>query len=118
EPVGHRGTGGRECGAVRVQGRGQPGGVRHRAGRDVSRRCTGRSCAFARTIACLTLAATTTALATPYVPDADTVVLEHVPARSALERLSPLRAAVAARPQDAGAALALAQGFIEIGRRE
>jgi tetratricopeptide (TPR) repeat protein len=84
----------------------------------VSRRCTGRSCAFARTIACLALAAATAALATPYVPQADAVVLEHVPARSALERLSPLRAAVAARPQDAGAALELAQEFIEIGRRE
>lgn len=58
------------------------------------------------------------AYAAPYVPQADTDVLEHVPARSALERLGPLRAAVAARPQDAGAALELAQGFIEIGRRE
>jgi tetratricopeptide (TPR) repeat protein len=54
--------------------------------------------------------------ATPYVPAGDATVLERVPARSELERLAPLRAAVAARPTDLDAALALATGYIGIGR--
>ncbi|HEY0767954.1 MAG TPA: tetratricopeptide repeat protein [Steroidobacteraceae bacterium] len=57
-------------------------------------------------------------LASPYLPVDDGVILEHVPARSALERLAPLRAAVAANPADLPAALALAKGYIEIGRRD
>lgn len=55
--------------------------------------------------------------AIPWLPADDGTVLEHVPARSDLERLAPLRAAVAARPQDLQAALALASGYIDIGRR-
>jgi tetratricopeptide (TPR) repeat protein len=78
-----------------------------------------RCCALLRTLGCLALAAVAAAArATPYVPADDAAVLERVPARSALEALRPLRAAVAARPQDLTAALELAQGFIEIGRRE
>jgi tetratricopeptide (TPR) repeat protein len=55
--------------------------------------------------------------AAPYVPDDDATVLERVPARSDLERLAPLRAAVSARPADLEASLALATGYIGIGRR-
>jgi tetratricopeptide (TPR) repeat protein len=78
-----------------------------------------RSCAALRTIAFLLLAVGGAAgLAAPYVPADDAQVLEHVPARSALERLRPLRQAVTARPQDLEAALALARGFIETGQRE
>ena len=40
------------------------------------------------------------AAAVPYVPADDATVLERVPERSDLERLAPLRAAVAASPQD------------------
>jgi tetratricopeptide (TPR) repeat protein len=57
------------------------------------------------------------ALAAPYRPAADDTVLERVPARSELERLAPLRAAVARAPGDLEAALALATAFIELGRR-
>ena len=57
------------------------------------------------------------AIAAPYRPGDDNTVLERVPERSDLERLAPLRAAVAARPGDLTAALALATGYIEIGRR-
>ena len=57
------------------------------------------------------------ATAVPYLPQSDDTILEHVPARSELERLAPLRAAVAARPTDLEAALALATGYIGIGRR-
>jgi tetratricopeptide (TPR) repeat protein len=59
----------------------------------------------------------TAATAEPYVPLSDDTILERVPARSELERLAPLRAAVAARPADLEAALALATGYIGIGRR-
>jgi tetratricopeptide (TPR) repeat protein len=55
--------------------------------------------------------------ATPYVPDDDATVLERVTARSDLERLAPLRAAVSARPADLEASLALATGYIGVGRR-
>lgn len=57
-----------------------------------------------------------TATALPWLPTDDATVLEHVPARSQLEQLGPVRAAVAARPQDLQAALALASGYIDIGR--
>ena len=66
----------------------------------------------------LAAAAAAAAGAAPYVPQDDAVILERVPARSALEGLRPLRAAVAALPQDLDAALTLAQRFIELGRRE
>jgi tetratricopeptide (TPR) repeat protein len=55
--------------------------------------------------------------ASPYLPADDATVLEQVPERSDLERLAPLRAAVAADGEDLGAALALATGYIGIGRR-
>ena len=57
------------------------------------------------------------AAASPYVPANDATVLERVPERSDLERLTPLRAAVAADPGDLQASLALATGYIGIGRR-
>ena len=57
------------------------------------------------------------AAASPYVPADDATVLEQVPERSELERLASLRARVAADGEDLEAALALATGFIGIGRR-
>ena len=56
------------------------------------------------------------AAASPYLPADDDAVLERVPERSDLERLEPLRAAVAANSEDLGATLALATGYIGIGR--
>jgi len=56
------------------------------------------------------------AAAAPYIPVSDTTVLERVPARAALERLAPLRQAVAAHPHELDAALILAQAYIAIGR--
>lgn len=78
-----------------------------------------RSCAAPLLAIAVILLALTGAAATaaPYRPSDDSMILERVPARSDLERLAPLRAAVAARPADLGAALALATGYIEIGRR-
>jgi tetratricopeptide (TPR) repeat protein len=69
--------------------------------------------------ACMALVslATVVAGASPYIPADDASVLERVPERSDLERLAPLRAAVAADPGDFGASLALATGYIGIGRR-
>jgi tetratricopeptide (TPR) repeat protein len=54
--------------------------------------------------------------AAPYVPADDATVLERVPARAALERLAPLRQAVAAHPADLDRALTLAQAYTAIGR--
>ena len=56
------------------------------------------------------------AVAAPYVPTNDSEVLEHVPARSELERLEPLRRRVVANPRDLSAALELAQSFLQMGR--
>jgi len=86
------------------------------------RRCAGHGrrswAAPLRTIAVTLLALTgAAAAAAPYRPNDDDVILERVPARSDLERLAPLRAAVSARPADLPASLALATGYIEIGRR-
>src|SRR5262245_57006281 len=76
-----------------------------------------RSRAVKRALAALLFAAgAALAAAAPYVPAGDATVLERVPARSELERLAPLRAAVKARPTDLEAALALATGYIGIGR--
>ena len=77
-----------------------------------------RSCAaLLRTTALFVLLSIgATASATPYIPADDSVVLERVPARSALERLAPLRAAVSANPTDLPATLSLARGYIDIGR--
>ena len=57
------------------------------------------------------------ASAAPYRPTDDHTILEWVPERSDLERLAPLRSAVAARPHDWPAALTLATRYIEVGRR-
>jgi tetratricopeptide (TPR) repeat protein len=67
--------------------------------------------------ATLLAASAALAVAAPYLPAADNTVLERVPARTELERLAPLRAAVAAAPTDLAAALALATGYIDLGRR-
>ena len=78
-----------------------------------------RSCAaLVRMIAVLLLSlGGTVARATPYRPLDDDTILERVPARSDLERLAPLRATVAAHPDDLAACLDLATGYIDIGRR-
>lgn len=57
------------------------------------------------------------ALASPYRPRDDGEVLARVPARAELGRLEALRPS-RARPLAVGAALALARGYIEIGRHE
>ena len=70
-----------------------------------------------RALAALLFAACASiATAVPYVPSDDATVLERLPARSALERLAPLRRSVAARPDDLDAALTLAQAYTAIGR--
>jgi tetratricopeptide (TPR) repeat protein len=69
------------------------------------------------TAAGLLALATAFAMASPYLPRSDDTVIERVPARSELERLAPLRAAVAAAPGDLRSALALATGYIDLGRR-
>jgi len=69
------------------------------------------------TAAALLALAAAPAMATPYLPADDRTVLERVPARSELERLAPLRAAVATAPGDLEAAVALATAFIDVGRR-
>ena len=56
------------------------------------------------------------AVALPYVPTRDSEVLERVPARSALDRLEPLRRTVAANPRNLTATLELAKGYLQIGR--
>jgi tetratricopeptide (TPR) repeat protein len=86
-------------------------------------RCGRRSYAAALpTIAAVLLGLTGAAAgaavgAAPYRPTDDGAILERVPARSELERLAPLRAAVAVGPKDLAAARALATGYISIGRR-
>ena len=84
--------------------------------RDMAAR-NGRRGRLAR--ACLVVAAlvmATTAVATPYIPPADSVVLERVSARSDLDRLQPLRQRLAANPRDLPAALELARRFLQMGR--
>lgn len=54
--------------------------------------------------------------ASPHTPTGDSIVLEHVPAAAATQRLAPLRARVATDPGDLESAIALAQGYIDIGR--
>lgn len=54
--------------------------------------------------------------AAPHIPASDATVLEHVPAAAATQRLEPLRAHLASHPEDLQSALALAQGYLEIGR--
>jgi tetratricopeptide (TPR) repeat protein len=84
--------------------------------RDARRSCASLTRITAAGIALVSLA-TVVAGASPYLPADDASVLERVPERSDLERLAPLRAAVAADPGDLGASLALATGYIGIGRR-
>jgi tetratricopeptide (TPR) repeat protein len=54
--------------------------------------------------------------AAPHIPASDATVLEHVPAAAATQRLEPLRMHLASHPEDLQSALALAQGYLEIGR--
>jgi hypothetical protein len=54
--------------------------------------------------------------AAPHIPASDASVLEHVPAAAATQRLEPLRTHLASHPEDLQSALALAQGYLEIGR--
>lgn len=58
----------------------------------------------------------TSAIATPYLPAEDSVVLERVSARSDLDRLQPLRQRLAANPRDLATALVLARRFLQMGR--
>ena len=78
-----------------------------------------RSCASIMRMAAAWLMAFAAGIAapSPYLPPEDATILERVPARSDLERLAPLRAALAAAPADLEASLALATGYIGIGRR-
>ena len=54
--------------------------------------------------------------ALPYVPTDDSIVLESVAARSALDRLAPLRRTVAENPKDLAATLELARAYLQMGR--
>src|SRR5579859_2615674 len=56
------------------------------------------------------------AVAVPHIPPSEATVLEHVPAAAATQRLEPLRARVASNPHDLRSVLALARGYLEIGR--
>ncbi len=56
------------------------------------------------------------AAAAPHIPASDATVLEQVPAAAATQRLEPLRTHLASHPEDLQSALALAQGYLEIGR--
>jgi tetratricopeptide (TPR) repeat protein len=60
------------------------------------------------------------AAATPYVPADDARVLERVPARGGAQarELARLKAAVTAAPGDVGAAVALADAYYRVARRE
>lgn len=58
----------------------------------------------------------TTSAAAPRIPASDATVLEHVPAAAATGKLQPLRARVASHPEDLPSTLALARGYLEIGR--
>jgi predicted Zn-dependent protease len=55
--------------------------------------------------------------AAPHIPASDATVLEHVPAAAATQRLEPLRTHLGSHPEDLQSALALAQGYLEIGRK-
>ena len=64
----------------------------------------------------LALTACIPALASPRIPPSDSTILEQVPAAAATRKLDPLRAFVATHPQDLHGALALARGYLDIGR--
>ena len=91
------------------RGRGGPGQKRWRRARP--------GATFCHPWAALALALWSTQLsALPYVPTQDSEVLERVAARSALDRLEPLRRTVASNPRNLSAALELARGYLQIGR--
>ncbi len=54
--------------------------------------------------------------AAPFIPENDAVVLEQVPSATATKELEPLRRRVAANPEDVESLVALAEGYLEIGR--
>jgi predicted Zn-dependent protease len=56
------------------------------------------------------------AVAAPRIPAGDATVLERVPAAAAAQKLESLRSRVATHPEDLTSALALAQGYLDIGR--
>jgi Tfp pilus assembly protein PilF len=70
----------------------------------------------ARFLICVLALTWASASATPRIPEGDAVVLEHVPAAAAARELEPLRRAVATNPGDLKATLALARGYLDIGR--
>ncbi len=67
-------------------------------------------------VALILVLVATVAGAAPRVPTDDAEVLERVPARAELDRLAALSPGRSA-PKDLNAALALARGYIDIGRR-
>ena len=82
--------------------------------RSLGRRSGGhRGCSIAAIVLALV---TAVAGATPRVPTEDSEVLEHVPARAELDRLAALHPGRSA-PANLDAALTLARGYIDIGRR-
>ena len=54
--------------------------------------------------------------AAPRIPARDDIVLERVPAAAEVKSLEPLRTRVSAHPRDVKSALALARGYLDIGR--
>jgi tetratricopeptide (TPR) repeat protein len=56
--------------------------------------------------------------AAPHVPESDSTVLETVPAAAATRKLAAVRARVSEHPEDLQSALALAQGYLDIGRAD
>ena len=54
--------------------------------------------------------------AAPHIPASDSTVLERVPAVAATQKLEPLRTHLVAHPDDLQSAVALAQGYLDIGR--
>jgi tetratricopeptide (TPR) repeat protein len=65
---------------------------------------------------CIAALLSTTAFATPRIPVNDSVVLEQIPAAAATRSLEPLRRRLGAQPQDLPSVVALAQGYLDIGR--
>jgi len=65
----------------------------------------------------LLLVSSVAVLARPSIPSSDATVLEHVPAAAATEQLRSLREKVTADPEDLQSAVALAKGYLEIGRQ-
>jgi Tfp pilus assembly protein PilF len=57
-----------------------------------------------------------TAVPAPFVPENDAVILERLPSVAATRQLEPLRRRVASDPQDVQSVLALAEGYLKLGR--